>query len=298
MESVSAIITTSNRLAFLKRAVDSVMNQTYPNIECIVVDDASSDGTQEYCLSLPLKYIRIAEQPHKGGANYGRNLGISAATGKWVAFLDDDDYWLPEKIEKQVDLILAKKCRLVYCGYRKEIVSGERTSFRDCLPNKNWQGDLSRKILTTINCCTTSLILAETQWIREIGMFDEEITFWQDYELTIRAAQASPFYFVDEVLCLYRVDLQDRQRITNKYGGWSQTVRYIYEKHRVLYENLTPIEKIQRRKIWIRDAAQRCKKERLRNKYLMLRGEFLWLCLLLSCTRIAHSLNLLRPHKR
>lgn len=290
MESVSVIITTRNRLDLLKRAIDSVMAQTYQSIECIVVDDASSDGTEEYCLALPLKYIRISEQPHKGGANYGRNIGIRAATGRWIAFLDDDDYWLPEKIEKQVDLILAKKCGLVYCGYRKEIVGREGTSFRDCLPTAKWQGDLSRKILTTINCCTTSLVLAEKQLLSDIGMFDENILFWQDYELTIRAAQATPFYFVDEILCIYRVDQQDRQRVTNKYSGWNNTVRYIYGKHRALYQKLSLTEKIKRKKIWVRDAVKRCKKERLMERYYQLRGYFLLLSVLLPLTQIPYFL--------
>lgn len=286
MESVSVIITTRNRIDLLKRAIDSVMKQTYRNIECIVVDDASSDGTEEFCLSLPLKYIRIREQPHKGGANYGRNIGIRAATGKWIAFLDDDDYWLPEKIEKQLNLILNKKCKLVYCGYKKEIVEKEGISYRDCLPNTNLQGDLRKKILTTINCCTTSLILTEKQLLSDIGMFDEDVNFWQDYELTIRAAQATPFYFVNEILCVYRVDQQDRQRITNKYNGWNHTVHYIYEKHRNLYENLSLYEKIKRKKIWLRDVTKRCKKEQLRGKYLLLRGQFLSLCILLSLAYI------------
>jgi len=298
METVSVIVTTRNRLELLKRAIASVMNQTYHNIECIVVDDASSDGTEEYCLSLPIKYIRISNQPHKGGANHGRNIGVRVATGRWVAFLDDDDYWFPTKIEKQVDLLLNRKCGLVYCGYQKEIIRKKGVHYRDCLPDANFQGDLSRKILTTINSCTTSLILTEKQLLSDIGMFDEEINFWQDYELTIRAAQATPFYFVDEILCVYRVDQQDRQRITNKYNGWNHTIHYIYEKHRTLYEKLSLTEKIRRKKIWIRDATKRCKQERLKGKYLKMRGTFLLFCLLLPLARMPEFLFRIFANRR
>lgn len=96
MKLVSAIITTHNRLSLLKRAVESALSQTYKNIEVIVVDDASTDGTPEYCNELPLRYIYIPKEESRGG-NHARNLGILAAKGEYVAFLDDDDYWLPRK---------------------------------------------------------------------------------------------------------------------------------------------------------------------------------------------------------
>ena len=98
---VSAIITTHNRKDLLKRAIDSVFAQTYPNIELIVVDDASNDGTSEMCDDNRINYIFIPKLESHGG-NYARNLGIKASKGEYCAFLDDDDYWLPTKIEKQV----------------------------------------------------------------------------------------------------------------------------------------------------------------------------------------------------
>ena len=118
---VTAIITTHNRKSLVGRAIESVLNQSYENIECIVVDDASSDGTEEVCRKYPIKYIYIPQAESKGG-NYARNVGIKKAQGKYVAFLDDDDYWLKEKISKQVTLIEEKKCELVYSGACPEIV--------------------------------------------------------------------------------------------------------------------------------------------------------------------------------
>ncbi|WP_288911006.1 glycosyltransferase family 2 protein, partial [uncultured Thomasclavelia sp.] len=88
---VSAIITTHNRLELLKRAIQSVYNQTYSNIELIVVDDASDDGTKEWAEQQSFKFIYIPKEKSKGG-NYARNLGIKSSHGKYVAFLDDDDY--------------------------------------------------------------------------------------------------------------------------------------------------------------------------------------------------------------
>lgn len=86
MEKVSAIITTHNREGLLKRAIESVLNQTYKNLECIVVDDNSTDNTREVCNQFPVNYIYIPKEETRGG-NYARNLGIKAASGDYCAFL-------------------------------------------------------------------------------------------------------------------------------------------------------------------------------------------------------------------
>ena len=106
---VSAIITTHNRQDLLLRAVKSVLDQTYHNIELIVVDDASDEKADELLKEFNLQYIYIPKEDSKGG-NHARNIGILSAKGEYIALLDDDDYWLPTKIEKQVALIEEKKC--------------------------------------------------------------------------------------------------------------------------------------------------------------------------------------------
>ena len=188
MKLVTAIITTHNRLQLLRRAVDSVFAQSYKEIEVIVVDDASTDGTQEYCKSIPVKYIYIPKGESRGG-NYARNQGIRAANGEYVAFLDDDDYWLPEKIEKQVALIERKDCELVHCGRRLEIVRDGKVTYRDALPNPLEYGDMHKKILLTI-CTTTTNILAKREALFAVGLFDENLRFWQEYVLTHRTSNA------------------------------------------------------------------------------------------------------------
>ncbi len=258
MKLVTAIITTHNRLNLLKRAIDSVYAQTYPNIELIVIDDASTDGTPDYCKQLPLQYIYIPKEESKGG-NYARNQGIRAAKGEYVAFLDDDDYWLPEKIKKQVALIESKDCELVHCGRKLEIVKGDKVTYRDLLPNPLHYGDMHRKILLTICTTTTTNILAKRKALFEVGLFDEKLRFWQEYELTIRLAQRKPFYFVNEVLSVYRIDVSDKHRLTNKYEEWKDAVRYIHEKHTGLYGKLNSIERFRVHLMTLQDAIQRCK---------------------------------------
>ena len=184
MKKVSAIITTHNRERLLKRAVESVLSQSYPNIEVIVVDDHSCDGTKDYCASVPdINYVYIPPEESKGG-NYARNKGISAVTGEYIAFLDDDDYWLPTKIEKQVELIERTKCELVYCGYLKEVVTKDNVKFSEVYPLLENRGDMSTRILMTIPT-TTSNILVTTNALKEVSFFDESLLFWQEYELLI-----------------------------------------------------------------------------------------------------------------
>lgn len=241
---ISAIITTHNRPLLLDRAIKSVFSQTYKNIECIVVDDKSDDNTKDICASFPtIRYIYISPEESKGG-NYARNQGIIASKGKYCAFLDDDDYWLPQKIEKQVQLIEEKGCELVYCGRKMEIVQKEKTTYYNRLPNPSFWGDMHKKILLTCCCCTTSTMMVSREALFDVGLYDEKLAFWQDYELTIRCAQRKPFYYVNEPLCVYRKDVNDDQRLTNKYWGWKKAVKYIHQKHRDLYKRLTLKEKL------------------------------------------------------
>ena len=255
---VSAVITTRNRIALLKRAVDSVVNQSYPYIELIVVDDASTDGTREYCETQSFNYIRIPKEDSHGG-NYARNLGVKAAHGEYVAFLDDDDYWLPSKIEKQISSIEASNCEVVHCYRNLEYMEDTGESYiRYCPLNNLHQGDLSKRILWQISILTSATMI-KRKAIIDAGMFDENIRFWQEYELSIRLAQRSPFLMVPEALLVYRIDRHDSNRLTNKYSGWIDSVRYIYRKHRQLYSNLSIFNKLRVRVLFWKESAGRAR---------------------------------------
>lgn len=280
MTLVSAIITTHNRKELLVRAMDSVMNQTYPEIELIVVDDASDDGTAELCKDKKLKYIYIPKSESRGG-NYARNLGIKASRGDYCAFLDDDDYWLPEKIAKQVALIEEKKCDVVSCNRLNENVSGTDTHIVEAKPMLKKDGDISRKILYSI-CSTTSLMLIRRETLLAIGLFDEKLRFWQEYELSIRLAQLSPFFVVQEPLVVYRIDKKDSNRLTNKYYEWKDSVKYIYFKHKVLYSQLSFHEKLLVRRLYWKDAKLRTGAAGLKLQWYYCRMQILALKVLLK----------------
>lgn len=268
---VSAIITTHNRLELLKRAVQSVYNQANVNIELIVVDDGSSDGTQQWCIKQKFKYIRIEPQDSHGG-NYARNLGIKNAIGEYIAFLDDDDYWLPDKTIKQIELIKDKKCEVVFGGRILEIINNGKPYFREDLPNKSLQGDMKTKILLR-TCTTTTTMLTTKNILEKVGYFDENLKFWQEYELSMRLAQVSEFYFINQPVAVYRIDENDVSRLTNKFYGWLDAVNYIHNKHANLYTTLSLRNRLKSKGFIYREAYWRSKTARLTYaplKYLVL----------------------------
>ena len=244
---VSVIITTHNRLDLLKKAIDSVRNQSYKNFELIVVDDASIDGTKEYCEGQDFDYIYIPQEESKGG-NHARNIGIKSAKGKYCAFLDDDDRWKESYLEKMVGLIEEKGCGMVYSGVTYEQYNGDDVQYEDIV--HGFDGDLSTIVLYCA-FASTSCMMVNKELLNHIGMFDENLTAWQDYELVLRIAQETSIYFVREPLIYYRIVANDRICVSSNYSNWKQSYRYIYRKHKQLFHRLNDYERLLQKKfVW------------------------------------------------
>ncbi|MBR0024031.1 MAG: glycosyltransferase [Muribaculaceae bacterium] len=220
----------------MERAIKSVLSQTYQNLECIVVDDASTDNTKEICAGFSqVKYIHIPAEESRGG-NYARNTGIKASTGDYIAFLDDDDYWLPEKTEKQLSKINQSNAKVIYCGRVNEIIKDDgEVKYSNLYPNSFYRGDMRKKIFCSIPTTTSALFIDKSTLVN-VGLFDENLIFWQEYELLIRLSQQFEFEFVEEPLLVYRINQSDSQRLTNKfnYKSWLNNINYIKNKHKTL----------------------------------------------------------------
>jgi glycosyltransferase involved in cell wall biosynthesis len=261
LETVSAIITTHNRCHLLQKAIQSVLAQTYICKDLIIVDDNSTDETAEYLQELvktesAISYIHIDAGESKGG-NYARNRGVLAAQGDYIAFLDDDDEWMPQKIEKQMKIFQNDPdVGLVYCGGYREFDFGRKK----IIPvNKEFTGDISEICFKGI-FCTTSSIMVRKSLMYDSGMFDEKLKFWQEYDLIIRLAKITKAAAVDEPLYLLREISSDPSRLTNKLDGWMEAVRYIEKKYRGRIDKL-PIEiNLNREATICYDGIMRCKK--------------------------------------
>lgn len=235
---VSAVIITHNRKDFVIKAIASVLAQTYPNIELFVVDDASEDGTKETLESFSARdgfnYIYIPKAESKGG-NHARNIGITRCNGDFVAFLDDDDEWFPEKTEKQVEYLLShEECGVVACFNIVEFNYKDRF---DEDRSGMIVGDVHDKIFTCVPF-VTSVAMYRRKVLLDVGLFDENLRYWQETELNYRVAQVCEFGCVYDELALHRVVDNDKQRLTNHLEGWLKAIEYIEEKHNVLIKAL------------------------------------------------------------
>lgn len=193
--TVSAIIPSYNRRQLLERAINSVLAQTHPVDEIIVVDDGSTDGTAEFIRN---KYPQVNTVTCKNkGVSAARNLGTKVAASQWVAFLDSDDEWCPDKIKKQVHFIAENP------NYK--IVHTEESWIRYNVPvnipnkYKKKSGNLFFSALD-ITAIGPSCVMIQKDFFDQLGGFDESFRVCEDYELWLRICSKELVGLVDEPL--------------------------------------------------------------------------------------------------
>jgi glycosyltransferase involved in cell wall biosynthesis len=224
---VSVVIPTHNRAQFLKAAIASVLNQTYQDFEIVVVDDASSDNTNEIVEGFGDKRVTyIRHEINKGDAG-SRNSGIANSSGDYLAFLDDDDEWLPEKLQMQVELMRNSSIKVggVCTGSLSvEKRSGKISGIK--IPER--KADSLQEILSD-NFIATSSVLLRRECFEKVGLFDETIPYNSDYDMWIRIAQDYHFECIKEPLFIYhthekklnnnlKLVLQGHERVLEKYN--------------------------------------------------------------------------------
>jgi glycosyltransferase involved in cell wall biosynthesis len=199
---ISCIIPTYNRANKVGRAVESILNQTYSNLELLVVDDQSSDNTKAIISKLAKHDIRVKYflNPKKG-ANNARNYGIINAKGKYIAFLDDDDVWIESKIEKQVAVFeeLEDKYGVVYCQFAKVKDNGKIKKKHPSSFSSIKNGDILNRLLKR-NFIGTPTIVVKAEVFKKSGMFNPDFKSFQDWELLTRIARNYHFFYIKEVL--------------------------------------------------------------------------------------------------
>ena len=196
MPRVSVIIPTFNRSQKVVRAVRSVINQRFKDIEIIVVDDGSVDNTAK-ALSKYMSLIEYIKQPVNKGVSAARNIGIKSATSPWIAFLDSDDYWLKEKLYVQMEFI-NKNPDTVACQTEEIwIRKGRRVNPKE--KHKKRSGNIFRQSLKLCLVSPSSVIL-KSSLFGDVGLFDETLPAAEDYDLWLRISYRYPIYLIDKEL--------------------------------------------------------------------------------------------------
>lgn len=217
MPKVSVIIPTYQSVQFIREAVESVLAQTYKDYEVIVVDGGSTDGTREVLDSYGNR-IKVISQKTKGISN-ARNIGVSASKGKYIAFIDSDDLWLPNKLEAQTKFFESKPniVGLIYSDtlfFTEEGVSEPKykTLFQALKP---YRGRVLKHLLNR-NFIPASTVMMRKICFEKVGYFDESLSLCEDIDMWIRVAESFEIDYQGIVLAKNRWHLgsvtHDRER--------------------------------------------------------------------------------------
>ncbi len=201
MPLISVIIPTFNRSDLLRRAIDSVLSQSFKDFELIVVNDGSTDNTEKTLAEY--NDITLLNLKHNSGVSCARNRGVKHSGGEWVSFLDSDDQWLPNKLQEQVEWMFHTPQCTIFQSREIWIRDGKRVNQPRALRKK--EGDLFFESLQRCSI-TPSTVMIRRSLFEEHGGFDEALPACEDYDLWLRITASE------------RVGLVDREHLI-RYGG-------------------------------------------------------------------------------
>ncbi len=216
--NISVVIPTFNRRQTIGRSIDSVLNQTLFPSEIIVVDDGSTDGTSDYIQS-NFPSIRLLQQPNKG-VSAARNKGIRCADANWIALLDSDDEWFPQKLEKQV-MTLSQNLDIKFC-HTEEIWIRNGARINQMKKHQKYGGHIFNKCLDMCKISPSSVLFHQSI-LDDVGYFDKSLKVCEDYDLWLRITAKFPVLYIDETLII-------------KYGGHEDQLSRVkdgIESHRI-----------------------------------------------------------------
>ena len=229
---ISVIIPAFNHEEFIGEALDSVLDQTYRNLEVIVVDDGSTDNTKEV-LKRYEEEIKYIYQQNRGVSS-ARNRGIAISRGEFIAFLDADDIWLPEKLEVQLNLMEGEgSIGLVGCGRYGMDYSGNTM---EGLLGKNYSNHvefLNQLLIGNIFRGGSTGAFVKKECFEKVGLFDESMRFGEDWDMWIRIAKLYKVRFVDKPMV--KVRQHDSPKGYRNLKTMESNIRRLIKKNEDLY---------------------------------------------------------------
>lgn len=220
---VSVIVPTFNREKTILRAINSICEQTYKNIEIIIVDDCSTDNTKNVIESLHNNNIVYLRHDKNKGACAARNTGIEAASGDYISFLDSDDEWLPTKIEKQIKFLEQNKADIVFCSHTFYYdFNGNKSE----VPNRKIDSHILYKELLKKSFITTGSILAKSECFKKVK-FDINLPRLQDWDLMINMGRYFKIHHLNESLTINYIQ---NDSMTKDHKKGLEAIKIIYSK--------------------------------------------------------------------
>ena len=271
---ISVIIPTYNRLPLLKEAITSVQEQTYTNWELIIVDDGSTDGTVEFIQQITDPKIHLIAFSHTGHIGQLINEGVNNSIGEWLAFLDSDDLWLPQKLELQIHLLKKEKKKWCY-GSFEYIDENKKIIYKSTEKFPPLSGRILEEIIKGQAGIAICSLIVGKKIFEMVGGFSSNPEVRNDYELALRIALKEEIAFVPDIIL----------KVRDHAGRVYKSRTYPYERSALTYKaflNLNPgkrFEKLTKRKIafLLSEAAVHRFANRQYRKAMQQLGQSLWL---------------------
>jgi len=226
MSQITVVVPAYNSMQYLPATLESVLQQTYADFEIVVVNDGSTDNTQEYVSSLTDSRLKMVFQENQGLAA-ARNTGIAHATGEYIAFLDADDLWESTKLEKQLRILENNpEVGVVYTWVAYINEQGQKTGriFKDCAEGKIWQ---ELTIFNIIRCGSVPIV--RRVCFETCGTFDRNLdSAVEDWDMWLRIANKYNFRVVKEPLVYYR---QHETSCSKNWQAMSRSFHLVIEKN-------------------------------------------------------------------
>lgn len=231
---VSIILPTYNRAYIIHRAIESVLAQTYQAWELIVVDDASEDKTVEVVEKYTDSRIIFLKNEENRGANFCRDLGVQNAKGDYLAFLDSDNYWKKDKLEKQIKALEGSSEKIAFTFCTGQFV--KRDQFIKVVPDRIYEMEELRTQEYQRNLIDTNTLLVKRKVYEKVGGFDLTLPRIQDWEFVFRILCVYNYDCIYLNECLNTNEIQNNS-ITKDEKKLIDAVIYFLKKHRIHYNN-------------------------------------------------------------